>query len=376
MLALVAGCTPAPTKKGSDPDKPASSPATEQQPSGQEETPHDTAPPEDDGPSKRIDPGASDLAESVESPNGATANPGSSVAPGVPGPQTADPKPTPGVLTQRCATRLSIALSGKSADATTLATKDVPTAVDRLLATSDFSDRFARFINAEFNGAPAASGAEDPVYWLAQHVISTNKPWSDLFLGAYALKAQGTTRMTVSNDPKGLGYFRNPVWMKRYAGNAPEGYMLAGAFRILSNTTALELVPSVGQPDEDRSAEGRAKQPCASCHFEKWYALDKVARLLPRKQGTDMDISFKASPDGPQTLLGKELADDKALIAALVDSDAWRFAQCRYVFKFLYGRAENKCEAPAFDRCVDALVKEKTIRAAVAAVAKDGAVCQ
>lgn len=360
LLGVVA-CNPAPQKKGKDAPPTAAAETPEPSPGAeQQETP---APPEDVGPDTVIDPGSPELSQQIETPKDGTA-------------QTPDAKPAPGVLSPRCAIRLSIALAGKSPDATTLATKDVPTAVERLVASNDFAERFARFTNAQFNVGPAPSGAEDPVYYLAKHVITTNKPWSDLFLGPYAIRAQGASSMTVSNDPRGLGYFRSQAWMKRYAGNEPEGLMLVGAFRILSDTTGLELQPSVGAPDDDRTAAGRAKAPCNSCHLEKWYALDKVAQLLPRKRGTDMDVSFGPAAGGPQTLLGKQLADDKALLTALVDSDSWRFAQCRNVFKFLYGRPENKCEAAAFDRCVDALQQQKTIRAAVIAVATDGAVCQ
>ena len=61
---------------------------------------------------------------------------------------------------------------------------------------------------------------------------------------------------------------------------------------------------------------------------------------------------------------------------AIIESDAYRFAQCRAVFNFLYGRDENQCEAPVFDACVNALTEKKTIKAAVAAVAKDPGFCR
>jgi len=81
--------------------------------------------------------------------------------------------------------------------------------------------------------------------------------------------------------------------------------------------------------------------------------------------------TFTPPTAGPQQLLGKTLANDKDLVTSLVDSDAWRFHQCRNVFKFLYGRSENQCEAKTFDACVEALSSAKTIQSAVAAVAKD-----
>lgn len=278
-------------------------------------------------------------------------------------------------LTKRCATRLSIALAGQSPRASLLKSTDLAAAVDTLVASPEFAERYARFINSELNDAPAISAAEDPIYHLAKHVITNDKPWSDLFVGGYQVKANGDA-MSVTNDANGLGYFRTDAWRKRYAGNESEGMMLVGAFRIMANTTGLELNASVGTPDDDRTANGRSAPACKGCHFDSWFALDKVARLLPKKTGSDDDVSFTPPTAGPQQLLGKSIADDKALLTTLVGSDGWRFQQCRSVFKFLYGRPENKCEAQTFDRCVDALLQKQTIRAAVAAAAKDPAVCR
>lgn len=277
---------------------------------------------------------------------------------------------------ERCAVRLSIALTGKSPTDALMSQPDPQAKTDLLVGSDDFAERYARFINAEFNGGPADDATVDPVYYLAKHVISNDKPWSDLFVGGYAIEASGDG-MEVTEDADGLGYFRTKAWGTRYAGNEPAGMMLVAGFRILSNTTGLELVPSVGQPGEDRTASGRESSPCKSCHFDSWYALDTVAKLLPTaKKGTNDTVTFTAAKAGPQKLLGKTLADDKELVTALVDSDAWRFSQCRNVFKFLYGRPENQCEAPVFDKCVDALTTAKTIRAAVTAVAQDGSFCQ
>ncbi len=279
---------------------------------------------------------------------------------------------------ERCAIRLAIALQGKSADSTLLASGDPQTEVDALIASPEFAERYARFINAEFNGGPA-DAREDPVYYLAKHVLSKNKPWSELFVGAYAVTATAPgvapPAMEVKADANGLGYFRSAAWMKRYAGNEDQGYMLSGAFRILSNTTGLELDASVGNPGDDRSATGRKGSACKGCHFDAWYALDKFARLLPKKKGQGDTLAFLPPTDGPQKLLGTTLATDKDLVTSLVDSDAWRFSQCRSVFKFLYGRRENQCEANVFDACVESLSSKKTLASAVAAVAKDPSFC-
>ena len=277
---------------------------------------------------------------------------------------------------ERCAIRISIALEGKSADPALLASSDPQSAIDGMLSTPEFADRYARFINSEFNGGPSTSAADDPVYYLALHVLTQKKPWTELFIGSYAVVANaGGTAMDVTADPAGLGYFRSLSWMKRYAGNEPQGYMLSGSFRILSNTTGLTLTPSVGNPGDDRTATGRSATACKSCHFDEWYALDKFARLLPMKKPASDPPTFTPPTAPPQQLLGKTIANDKELVTALVDSDAWRFAQCRNVFKFLYGRGENQCEAKVFDACVDALGTQKTIQSAVAAVAKDPSFC-
>ena len=277
---------------------------------------------------------------------------------------------------ERCAIRIAIALEGKSADGALIANPDPQSAIDSMLATPEFADRYARFINSEFNGGPSTAANDDPVYYLAKYVVSQNKPWSELFIGPYAVTASADGKsMDVAADPKGVGYFRSAAWMKRYAGNEPAGYMLSASFRILSNTTGLTLTPSVGAPNDDRTETGRSATACKSCHFDQWFALDKFARLLPMKKPASDPPTFTPTTEGPQQLLGKSIANDKELVQALVDSDAWRFNQCRNVFKFLYGRKENQCESKVFDSCVDALVNQKTITSAVAVVAKDPSFC-
>jgi hypothetical protein len=279
-------------------------------------------------------------------------------------------------VSERCAIRLSISVLGKSPSADLLSSPDPQSAVDAMVGTPEFAERFARFFNAETNGGPSATPVDEPVYWLAKHIVTQKKPWTDMFVGPYAIvpNAAGTA-MDVKDDANGLGYFRSPAWMKKYAGNEDQGYMLVAAFRIIQNTTGLELVPSIGNPGDDRTANGRQVAPCKSCHFDAWYALDTYAKLLPKRKGMGDTMTFTPPTEGPQQILGKSIADDKALVQALVDSDGWRFQQCRNVFKFLYGRAENQCEAPVFDKCVDALMTQKTIQSAVTAVAKDPSFC-
>lgn len=277
-------------------------------------------------------------------------------------------------LNERCSVRLSMALLGESPDPALLASADPQSAVDGMIATPAFQERFARFINSEVSGGPVEDPGDDPVYWLAHHVLTQKKPWSDLFIGPYALTPT-ETGMTVTSDPNGVGYFRSPTWRRRFAGNDEEGTMLVAAFRMTQNTTGLELKASVGNAGEDRSLEGRKALACKGCHYDAWYALDTVAKLLPKREGTGDAMKFIPPTAGPQQLLGKTIANDKEYLETLVASEAWLFNQCRRVFKFLYGREENRCEAKVFDACVDALSQTKTIQAAVAIVAKDPTFC-
>lgn len=275
---------------------------------------------------------------------------------------------------ERCAVRLSMALLGESPDPALLSSPDPQGAVDAMVRSPAFTERFARFINAEVSGSPSESPANDPVYFLAHHVLTHDRPWSDLFVGPYSLTATDD-RVVVGHDPSGAGYFRSLLWRKKFAGNDEEGVMLVAAFRMIQNTTGLELDASVGNAGEERGLEGRKAAACRGCHFDQWYALDKVAALLPTRKGRGDAMTFIPSAAGPQQLLGRTIKDDKELLETLVASDAWRFNQCRRVYRFLYGRSENQCEAKVFDACVDALTETKDLKAAVAVVAKDLSFC-
>jgi hypothetical protein len=182
----------------------------------------------------------------------------------------------------------------------------------------------------------------------------------------------------VVDDPNGLGYFRSPAWLKRYAGNEAQGLKIVTAARILKNTLGIQLQAVTNEPGVDISATGRQQNPnCRVCHFDNWFALDKVAGVLTRRQGKGDDITFAPNPNGPQPILdGQMVADDRQLVQTLVDSDQFRFNACRLAFRFLYARPENKCEGPAFDRCMTEFAAKKTMQSALAAVAKDASFCQ
>ncbi len=272
---------------------------------------------------------------------------------------------------ERCATRLSIAFLGK-APSSQLATAPNPQdQVDALLVDPEFQDRFARFVNSEFNPEPGANVPEDASYTLAKYVMVNKKPWKDMFVGKYSVDA------TVTDDPNGLGYFRSSAWMRRYAGNELAGYRITAAYRILQNTTGLQLLATTAVDGVDLSANGRQATACRGCHYESWYALDKVAKVLSLRKGTGTNMTFTPPTEGPQQILdGKTISNDAELVQALVETEEFRFNVCRLAFNFLYGRDEYTCEADVFDKCVDAFKAQGTMHSAIAAIAKDATYCQ
>lgn len=277
---------------------------------------------------------------------------------------------------ERCAVRLGIAFTGKSPDAALLGEANPQTQVSELMTTSAFVERFARFINSQFNNEPGATSAEDSAYHLAKYVLTNDKPWTDLFLGPYKVDTVNG-QVQVQDDPNGLGYFRSMPWLKRYAGNEEQGIKLSTAYRILNNTTGVHLVPSVNAAGADVSANGRQGAGCRGCHYDGWFALDRVASVLTKRVDTNNGVTFEAPTAGPQALLdGQLISDDKELVTALVNSSNFEFHTCRLAFQFLYGRNELACEGPIFDRCVDAFRAQKTMQAALLAVAGDPSYCQ
>jgi hypothetical protein len=277
---------------------------------------------------------------------------------------------------ERCAVRLAVAFTGRSPDAALLGTDNPQTQVGALLSSTAFIERFSRFINSQFNDEPGATSQEDAAYHLTKYVLTNNKPWTDLFVGPYRVDVVNG-QVAVTNDANGLGYFRSPAWLKRYAGNEEKGIKLSTAYRILNNTTGVKLIPSVNAAGVDVSATGREAAGCRGCHYDGWFALDRIAKVLTTRKGTGDQMTFEAPTAGPQELLdGKIISNDKELVEALVASTNFDFHTCRLAFRFLYGRNELSCEGPIFDRCVDAFRAEKTIQAALLAVAGDASFCR
>ncbi len=277
----------------------------------------------------------------------------------------------------KCASRISIALLGRSPDASFLASADPQGSIDTLLASPEFIDRFARFVNASFNRLPGTTPEQDAPYFLAKEILANRRPWRELFVGPYRVDKDAAGAVGVVKDPDGLGYFRSPAWLKRYAGNESAGYKLSTAYRMLHNTIGLQLVPATNAPDVDITASGRQAAQCKACHYDSYFALDKVAKILTRRVGTGDAITFAPPNEGPQELLGGLLLhDDKELVTALVDSVNFKFRTCRMAFEYLYGRPESACEGPTFDTCMTEFSAKGTLQAAIASIAKDPSFCR
>ncbi len=285
---------------------------------------------------------------------------------------------------ERCAQRLAIALTGASPDATLIASSAPQSQIATLIATPAFQDRWSRFVNSQWNRTPGANPAEDAPYYLSEYVLQNNKPWSDMFLGQYdvALDATDKTKVDVTANANGLGYFRSQAWLDRYSGNELAGYKLSTAYHLMNNTIGLQLIASTNAPGADVTATGRQAAPCNGCHYDPWYALDKVSRVLTRVQvpKDPNNIVYLPPSDGTQTVLGnvtipQSLDGDKQLVTALVNSDTFKFNTCRLAFNFLYGRNENSCEGDVFDKCFTAFSSSGMVQDAISTVAGDPSFC-
>jgi hypothetical protein len=281
-----------------------------------------------------------------------------------------------------CATRLSLALTGSAPSDGLLADPDPQAQIDAMLASDAFVEQFSRFINSQLNPEPGETPAADATYWLARHVLQNNRPWRELFDGKYRVEAVAATATDpatarVVDDPNGLGYFRSRPWMIRYAGNEEQGYRLNSAFRIQQNVIGLEVTAVTNVPGTDISASGRMASACRSCHYDNYYALDKVAKVLSRVSGPMNNPTFTPPDEGPQQLLdGRTIANDAELVQALVESTQHKFHTCRLAFQYLYGRAEAQCEGALFDRCIDEYTNTGDIRAALRVIAADQSFCE
>jgi hypothetical protein len=273
----------------------------------------------------------------------------------------------------RCATRLSINVLGTAPSSTLLSAANPQTQVDAMLVDPVFIERFASFINSKFNSEASFPGYE-PNYYLAQLILTNNKPWKDLFTGHYKITRHVANTLgyppDIVEDPTvpGLGYFGSLDWRIRYQGNELNGYRLVHAYRLINNTLGIQLVAAVNT--NGVSSNGRQSMPCAQCHYNTDYGLDLIARVLPLKNGTPPN-------DAPQTLLGGQvITDEEAMVAALVATPDFKYNACRLAMTYAYGRDAFQCEGPVFDACMSAFSAAGTIQSALSAVLKHPTYCQ
>ena len=277
---------------------------------------------------------------------------------------------------ERCAIRLSSNLLGK-APTTALFTNAAPlTQVATMVTSPDFIEKFARYANSQMNSLPGEAPAEDASYYMVKHVLTNNLPWKAVFSGQFRVEADpaNAAQARVVADANGLGYFRSPVWMKRYDGNELAGYRIAAAYRIMQNTVGIKLVAALNTEGVD--ADGRKGAPCNSCHYNNVFALDLAAKVLSRRpMGTA--TTYAAPNEGAQVFLGGQtIANDSEFVNALVNSKDFGFAACRLAAGFVYGRSEFKCEGPVFDKCMTEFQTKGTLQSAVTAIASDASFCQ
>lgn len=283
----------------------------------------------------------------------------------------------PAVTPERCTRRISqtLGMSWRN-NVEGLAGRTPQQQVRAWLQGRHAIDTFAGFINSRFNATPGANTAEEGIPAAVRHILSNRRPWRELFTGRFRINH---TNNNVTDDPAApaLGYFGSVGWQQRYRGNAPDGMLLMAAYRTMQNTVGLKLIPSPVNGEGDATAMGRERAECRGCHFDSPYALDLVARLLPRRIGTGGGAKVEKVPVTPQTLFnGLQVRDHEHLVQVLVSSDAFLFHGCRLAFEFVYGRPETACEAPLFDRCVDAFAQSGQMADALASYLEDPAYCE
>ena len=206
-------------------------------------------------------------------------------------------------------------------------------------------------------------------------MLANRLPWRDVFVGRFSVPNRSYP--TVQADPNGLGYFTSEGWHLRYAGNERDGYLLVAANRILQNTIGSVRIAAANNSDGNvpNDSAGRRAPSCAGCHYVGPYALDFVARVLPRKRVMNNLTVFVPPSEGAQPVLNRSVASMRELVETLVASDAFNFWSCRLAFEFVYGRKEYACEAPLFDRCVDTFQASGKIQDAVKVLIEDPGFC-
>lgn len=274
---------------------------------------------------------------------------------------------------ERCANRLTRSIQGQRPKAALLAEADPQANVEGLFDRV-FVERFAAFVNGKFHDRYSNRPEENTPHARIVRVFNLDLPWKDVFIGQWVIGPNVATP-TVPSDTA-IGYFTDAGWMRRYAGNEEAGYRLSSAYRILQNTIGLKLTAATNNASGENDSVGRERPECRGCHWDGTFPLDKVARVLSRKQGSGSSMKFVPPTDGPQALLGKVITTERELLEALVHSDAFLFNSCRLAFEYLSGREETTCEAPVFDACMDTLRRTGSMRQALIAIARRPEYCR
>jgi hypothetical protein len=289
-------------------------------------------------------------------------------------------EPSDDLANLRCNVRLHSAFRGVAPTDEERNNKTPKASVPALLASKEFADRFATFLNIEFNGELGATPAEDAAYFLGKHVIESGLPYKDLFVGKFDVidRADRDKKVTTSVEvnPNGLGYFRSRAWQVRYAGNEGQGLKLVSAYRILQNVTGVRMVATTNAEGADISATGRATGSCKGCHFDRWSGLDRIASVLTIRKGIGDAMTFEPKLAKEIEVDGVKVSDDATLVARLVDSENFAFNACRLSFKFLLGREEDTCDSGMFDACIKEFKRSGKIQDGLAAIANDRGFCQ
>lgn len=71
----------------------------------------------------------------------------------------------------RCASRLSLSLTGKSPDAALFANADPQSQIDTLLESPEFVEQFSTFMNEQLNPEPGETPQRDATYYLSRYVL-------------------------------------------------------------------------------------------------------------------------------------------------------------------------------------------------------------
>ena len=187
-----------------------------------------------------------------------------------------------------------------------------------------------------------------------------------------------TSTNAVAPDPEGLGYFRSDAWMRRYAGNEEDGYRLSAAYRILQNTTGLELTATTNvagrRPHGDRAAGRRLPR----------LPLRELVRARQGREGPEPPTGPERQHDVHAADRGRRRRSSTARRSPTTSSSSPRSSARRTSASTPAASRSSTSTAAsrtrARRRCSSAASmpsrRSKTMQSAIAVVAKDPTFCQ